>query len=212
MSCWKQISASSESLIIACISLCISLFQLEFERSKVRRLEKEQRRITDQLEEERAQHKQLSCALAKECKWASARALEEGHRLTELGRKLDKVLTLWSQLSRFISVKLLQLLTFLCVTQEKEACQALRMELEEERRRALRMEARVEEQLAEFDTEREQLRSRLKKEEAHCCQLRQQVWTPFTSHIIYSYQQIAWHYTPTYLLEFHLFSPHIVIR
>ena len=39
------------------------------------------------------------------------------------------------------------------------------------------MEARVEEQLAEFDTEREQLRSRLKKEEAHCCQLQQQVWT-----------------------------------
>lgn len=39
------------------------------------------------------------------------------------------------------------------------------------------MEARVEEQLAEFDTEREQLRSRLKKEEAHCCHLQQQVGT-----------------------------------
>uniref|UniRef100_A0A3Q2XA10 CTTNBP2 N-terminal like n=1 Tax=Hippocampus comes TaxID=109280 RepID=A0A3Q2XA10_HIPCM len=122
--------------------------QLEFERGQVRRLEKEQRRVTDQLEEERAQHKQLSCALAKECKWASARALEEGHRLTEAGRKLDK---------------------------EREACQALKEELEEERRRALRMEARVEEQLAEFDTEREQLRSRLKKEEAHCARLQQQV-------------------------------------
>lgn len=47
--------------------------------------------MTEQLEEERAQHKQLSCALAKECKWASARALEESHRLTELSRKLDKV-------------------------------------------------------------------------------------------------------------------------
>lgn len=66
-------------------------WQLEFERCQVRRLEKEQRRIAEQLEEERAQHKQLSCALAKECKWASARALEEGHRLTELSRKLDKV-------------------------------------------------------------------------------------------------------------------------
>lgn len=63
------------------------------------------------------------------------------------------------------------------VAQEKESCQALMKELEEERRRALRMEARVEEQLAEFDTEREQLRSRLKKEEAHCCQLQQQVRT-----------------------------------
>lgn len=60
-------------------------------------------------------------------------------------------------------------------TQEKETCQVLRKELEEERRRTLRMEARVEEQLAEFDTEREQLRSRLKKEEAQCCGLQQQV-------------------------------------
>lgn len=65
--------------------------QLEFERSQVRRLEKEQRRLAEQLEEERAQYKQLSCALAKECKWASTRALEEGHRLAELSRKLDKV-------------------------------------------------------------------------------------------------------------------------
>lgn len=122
--------------------------QLEFERSQVRRLEKEQRRLTEQLEEERSQHKQLSCALAKECKWASARALEEGHRLAEMNRKLDKV---------------------------RESCHAVQKELEEERRKALRMEARVEEQLAEFDTEREQLRSRLKKEEAHCCQLQLQV-------------------------------------
>ncbi|XP_061745290.1 CTTNBP2 N-terminal-like protein [Nerophis ophidion] len=122
--------------------------QLEFERGQVRRLEKEQRRMSDQLEEERAQHKQLSCALAKECKWASNRALEEGHRVAELGRKLDK---------------------------EREACQALRKELEEEQRRALRMEARVEEQLAEFDTEREQLRSKLKKEEANCRLLQRQM-------------------------------------
>ncbi|CAL1609671.1 unnamed protein product [Knipowitschia caucasica] len=122
--------------------------QLEFERCQVRRLEKEQRRLTELLEEERTQHKQLSCALAKECKWASARALEEGHRLSETGRKLDK---------------------------ERESCHALKTELSEERRRALRMEARLEEQLAEFDTEREQLRSRLKKEEAQCCQLQLQV-------------------------------------
>ena len=65
--------------------------QLDFERSQVRRLEKEQRRVAEQLEEERSQHKQLSQALAKECKWASARALEEGHRLTEINRTLDKV-------------------------------------------------------------------------------------------------------------------------
>lgn len=74
-------------------------------------------------------------------------------------------------------VKLADFVNKLFLMQEKEACQALRMELEDERRRALRMEARVEEQLAEFDTEREQLRSRLKKEEALCCQLQQQVWS-----------------------------------
>ncbi|XP_029007682.1 CTTNBP2 N-terminal-like protein [Betta splendens] len=122
--------------------------QLEFERGQVRRLEKEQRRLAEQLEEERAQHKQLTCALAKDCKWASSQALKEGHRLNKLNLKLDK---------------------------EKETCEALRQELEDERQRALRMEARVEEQLAEFDTERQQLRSRLKKEEAHGCQLQQQV-------------------------------------
>uniref|UniRef100_A0A8C4Z6T2 CTTNBP2 N-terminal like n=1 Tax=Gadus morhua TaxID=8049 RepID=A0A8C4Z6T2_GADMO len=120
--------------------------QLEFERSQARRSEKDQRRLAEQLDEERAQSKQVTSALAKECKWAGARALEEGHRLAEAGRKL-----------------------------EKEVSQALQQELEAERGRALRMEARVEEQLAEFDTEREQLRSRLKKEEAHCCLLQREV-------------------------------------
>lgn len=161
--------------------------------------------MSEQLEEERAQHKQLSCALAKECKWASARALEEGHRLTELSRKLDKVAP--DPPRNYISpcslsvVSLAASCLFLVFAfwaredlgwwshkwllgrkvnkalppQEKETCQLLRKELEDERRRALRMEARVEEQLAEFDTEREQLRSRLKKEEAHCCHLQQQV-------------------------------------
>lgn len=167
--------------------------------------------MTEQLEEERAQHKQLSCALAKECKWASARALEEGHRLTELSRKLDKVApdsprndigpSRISNACFTIAALCLVLIFFflhfggfealgwlssnrpfllrqvnkVLPTQEKETSQVLRKELEDERRRALRMEARVEEQLAEFDTEREQLRSRLKKEEAHCCQLQQQV-------------------------------------
>ncbi|XP_035633007.1 CTTNBP2 N-terminal-like protein [Oncorhynchus keta] len=124
------------------------LQQLEFERGQLCRLEKEQKKVLEQLEEERVQHKQLSSALAKECKWASQRALEEGHRLAEAGRRLEK---------------------------EQGEVLALRAELQEERRRALQMEARVEEQLAEFDTEREQLRSRLKKEDAQYCQLQEQV-------------------------------------
>ncbi|XP_010891377.2 CTTNBP2 N-terminal-like protein isoform X2 [Esox lucius] len=124
------------------------LQQLEFERDKVHRQEREQKKLLEQLEEERAHHKQLSSTLAKECKWASQRALEEGHRLAEAGRRLEK---------------------------EQGEVQALRAELQDERRRALQMEARVEEQLAEFDTEREQLRSRLKREEARYGQLQEQV-------------------------------------
>lgn len=53
------------------------------------------------------------------------------------------------------------------------------------------MEARVEEQLAEFDTEREQLRSRLKKEEAHCCQLQQQVGRRSVIHLLRTSQHIC---------------------
>ncbi|KAF3856584.1 hypothetical protein F7725_017307 [Dissostichus mawsoni] len=126
-------------------------------------LEKERERLQQQLEFERSQVRRLEKeqrrmteqieeerAQHKQLSCALAKECKwaKGHRLSEVNRKLDK---------------------------EKESCQALRNELEDERRRALRMEARVEEQLAEFDTEREQLRSRLKKEEAHCCQLQQQV-------------------------------------
>ncbi|KAJ3602403.1 hypothetical protein NHX12_030158 [Muraenolepis orangiensis] len=64
--------------------------QLEFERSQARWTEMDQRRLTEQLDEERTQSKQVTSALAKECKWASSRALEEGHRLAEAGRKLER--------------------------------------------------------------------------------------------------------------------------
>ncbi|KAL0978757.1 hypothetical protein UPYG_G00174750 [Umbra pygmaea] len=122
--------------------------QLEFERDQVRRLEKEQKHLLEKLDEERAQHKQLSSTLVKECKWASQRALEEGQRLAEAGRRLEK---------------------------EQAAVVALRAELHEERRRALQTEARMEEQLAEFDTEREQLRSRLVREEAQRGRMQEQL-------------------------------------
>lgn len=49
--------------------------------------------------------------------------------------------------------------------EERVAVETLRAELEAERRQALRAEARAEEQLAEFDTEKEQLRGRLRREE-----------------------------------------------
>ena len=65
--------------------------QLEFERGQARRSEKDQQRLADQLDEERLQSQQVTSALTKECKWAGARALEEGLRLADAARRLDKV-------------------------------------------------------------------------------------------------------------------------
>ncbi|KAG9352848.1 hypothetical protein JZ751_017424, partial [Albula glossodonta] len=124
------------------------LQQLDFEKAQVRRLEKEQKRLSAQVEENRTQHKQLSSALAKECQRAGARVQEEGQRAAELGRRLEE---------------------------ERATTEALRAELEVERKQALQKEARAEEQLAELDTEREQLRARLRKEEGRCRELQAEV-------------------------------------
>ncbi|KAG9277027.1 CTTNBP2 N-terminal-like protein [Astyanax mexicanus] len=124
------------------------LQQLEFEKSKVSRMEKENKRLHDQLEDERVQHKQLMTALGRECKRSGSRAHEEAQRVGEFSRRLER---------------------------ERTANQTLRAELEEEKKRAMQMEARREELLAEFDTEREQLGLRLRKEEARCRQLQEEV-------------------------------------
>ncbi|XP_035242709.1 CTTNBP2 N-terminal-like protein [Anguilla anguilla] len=59
--------------------------------------------------------------------------------------------------------------------EERAAAEALRAELEAERRQALRAEARAEEQLAEFDTEKEQLRAWLRREEGRGQELQAEV-------------------------------------
>lgn len=100
----------------------------------MKRLEKEQKRLWGQAEQERQR--------------ASAQAQEEGRRVAELGRRLEE---------------------------ERTAAQAMRGELEAERRRARESEARAERQLAESDTEREQLRARLRREEARGRQLREEL-------------------------------------
>ncbi|MBN3306971.1 CT2NL protein, partial [Amia calva] len=124
------------------------LQQLDFEKAQVKRLEKEQKKLSGQAEEDRAQHKQLSSALAKECKRASSRAAEEGQRVAELSQRLEE---------------------------QRGAARGLQAELEAEKKRALQMEARAEKQLAEFDTEREQLRARLKREEGQSRELQEEV-------------------------------------
>ncbi|GAA6096160.1 CTTNBP2 N-terminal-like protein isoform X1 [Tachysurus ichikawai] len=124
------------------------LQQLEFEKSKLSRMEKENKRLQAQLEDERVQHKQLMGALGRECKRSSLRAHEEGQRASELSRRLEH---------------------------QRATNQTLRAELEEEKKCAMQMEARREELLAEFDTEREQLSLRLRREEACSSALQEEV-------------------------------------
>ncbi len=111
-------------------------------------MERENKRLHDQLEDQRVQHKQLMTALSRECKRYGTRAHEESQRASELSHRLDR---------------------------ERAANQPLRAEIEEEKKRAMQMEARREELLAEFDTEREQLGLRLRKEEARCRALQEEL-------------------------------------
>ncbi|XP_036435036.1 CTTNBP2 N-terminal like b [Colossoma macropomum] len=122
------------------------LQQLEFERARAERLEREQQTASGQAQEDLAQQQQLSSALAKECQRASARAQEESQRVAQLCEQLEE---------------------------ERRAAQALRGELEAERARALQTEARAERRLAEFDTEQEQLRQKLRKEEKRSKELQE---------------------------------------
>ncbi|XP_016298847.1 CTTNBP2 N-terminal-like protein [Sinocyclocheilus anshuiensis] len=124
------------------------LQQLEFEKAKTSRMERENKRLYDQLEDQRVQHKQLVMAVSRECNRSGTRAHEESQRANEFSHRLDR---------------------------ERAANQALRAELEEEKKRAMQTEARREELLAEFDTEREQLGLRLRKEEARCRALQEEL-------------------------------------
>ncbi|XP_026068895.1 CTTNBP2 N-terminal-like protein isoform X1 [Carassius auratus] len=124
------------------------LQQLEFEKAKMSRMERENKRLYDQLEEQRVQHKQLMTALRRECKRSSTRAHKESQRSNEISHRLDR---------------------------ERAANQALRAELQEEKKQAMQTEARREELLAEFDTEREQLGLRLRKEEVRSRALQEEL-------------------------------------
>ncbi|TSN76531.1 CTTNBP2 N-terminal-like protein [Bagarius yarrelli] len=122
------------------------LQQLELERARAERLERECHSLSAQVEENQAQQQQISSNLAKECQRASAQAQEESERVNELCRKLE---------------------------QERCSLENLQGELELEKTRGLQTEARFERQLSEFDTEREQLRAKLRKEESHSRELQE---------------------------------------
>ncbi|XP_077788804.1 CTTNBP2 N-terminal-like protein isoform X3 [Podarcis muralis] len=122
--------------------------KLEFEKSQVKKFEREQKKLSSQLEEEHAHHKQLSSMLVLECKKAAAKAAEEGQKLGELSGKLEK---------------------------ERSKVNQLEEELAAKKKRGLQMEAQVEKQLSEFDIEREQLRAKLNREENRTKALKEEV-------------------------------------
>ncbi|XP_047446072.1 CTTNBP2 N-terminal-like protein isoform X2 [Mugil cephalus] len=124
------------------------LQQLEAERATVQRLEKEQAQVVSKVEESLSQQQQLSSSLTLELQKASSQAQEEAQKVSQLHTLLQE---------------------------ETSAVEKLRKVLENEQRRASQLEARSERQLAEFDTEREQMKSRLCKEEERSRELERQV-------------------------------------
>ncbi|XP_055022394.1 CTTNBP2 N-terminal like b [Boleophthalmus pectinirostris] len=147
--CRAQESARSEDV------LCMLqmerdklLKQLEAERATVRRLEKEQVQTVSQVEESLSQQQQLSSTLSLELQRACSQAQEEAQKASQLHSRLQE---------------------------ETSALEKLHNTLEEERRHSAQLEAKSERQLAEFHTEREQLKSLLHKEKERCKELERQV-------------------------------------
>ncbi|XP_016143361.1 cortactin-binding protein 2-like [Sinocyclocheilus grahami] len=119
--------------------------RLEMEKLQLQSLEQEHRKLSAQLKDEREKNKHVVMSLVHECKQLAARVVEENQRFEELSS---------------------------CTEQEGRSVGRLEEELAYERRRSQQMEAEMEKQLAEFDTEREQLRSRLSREEMRAEELR----------------------------------------
>ncbi|KAK2842717.1 hypothetical protein Q5P01_012917 [Channa striata] len=122
--------------------------RLEMEKLQLQSLEQEHRKLTAQLKDEREKNKHIVMMLVRECKQLATRVVEESQRFDELQARLDE---------------------------ESRTSGRLQEELSTERQRSQQMEAKMEKQLSEFDTEREQLRARLGREEAESHGLRQQV-------------------------------------
>uniref|UniRef100_A0A3P8T093 Cortactin-binding protein 2 n=1 Tax=Amphiprion percula TaxID=161767 RepID=A0A3P8T093_AMPPE len=112
--------------------------RLEMEKLQLQSLEQEHRKLTAQLKDEREKNKHIVMMLVRECKQLATRVVEESQRFDELQARLDE---------------------------ESRTSGRLQEELSTERQHSQQMEAKMEKQLSEFDTEREQLRARLGREE-----------------------------------------------
>lgn len=117
------------------------------EKSQLQNLELEHKKLSARLEEERGKNKHIVLMLVKECKQLSGRIVEEAQKLEEVMSKFEE---------------------------EKKKASELEESLAAEKQKSTQMEAQMEKQLSEFDTEREQLRARLHREEAHTSDLREE--------------------------------------
>ncbi|XP_059189275.1 CTTNBP2 N-terminal-like protein [Centropristis striata] len=124
------------------------LQQLEVERATVRKLENDQEEAVSQVEESLSQQQQLSSSLTLELQKASSQAQEEAQKVSQLRTLLKE---------------------------ETSALEKLRGVLKDEQSRAAQLEAVSERQLAEFDTEREQMKARISKEEERSRELERQL-------------------------------------
>ncbi|KPP66245.1 cortactin-binding protein 2-like, partial [Scleropages formosus] len=119
--------------------------KLELEKQQLQSLETEHRKLSAQLKDERQKNKHVVMLLVHECKQLAARVVEEGQRCEDLSSRLED---------------------------ETRTSARLQEDLAAERQKGQQMEAKMEKQLSELDTEREQLRARLGREEARSVTLR----------------------------------------
>ncbi|XP_045624047.2 LOW QUALITY PROTEIN: cortactin-binding protein 2 [Procambarus clarkii] len=118
--------------------------ELESERAAKKKAEKELRKVQETLEEERGRQKQIILMLVEERKRLALQYVEERKRSEDLAQILSE---------------------------EKGRIDSMAEGLEEESKKSLQMEAELEKQLADFDTERQQMRGQLAKKEERISEL-----------------------------------------
>ncbi|XP_063612457.1 cortactin-binding protein 2-like [Penaeus indicus] len=118
--------------------------ELESERAAKKKAEKELRKVQETLEEERGKQKQIILMLVEERKRLALQYVEERKRSEDLAQILSE---------------------------EKGRIDSMAEGLEEESKKSLQMEAELEKQLADFDTERQQMRGQLTKKEERISEL-----------------------------------------
>ncbi|MEE6480976.1 hypothetical protein FKM82_012721 [Ascaphus truei] len=126
--------------------------KLESEKSQLQTLEQEHKKLSTRLGEERTKNKHVVLILLKECKLLSGKIVEEAQKLEELISNLEAEKKRSTELEDDLAA-------------EKQ----LRSQIEAQ------MEAQIEKQLSEFDTEREQLRAKLCREEVHTKELHDEI-------------------------------------